>query len=89
MSKRTDLTMTISHQRSKTVTADSLLKRTLFHLKYSRCKELNSATDYDKLESLTHAVRDLAMDTAPFAQLTRSEPILANSWAGRGKSDCQ
>jgi starch phosphorylase len=62
MSKKTDLTMTLRNQKPGSVTADSLLKRTLFHLKYSRCKELNSATDYDKLESLTHAVRDLAMD---------------------------
>jgi starch phosphorylase len=62
MTRRTDSAMTICNQKTRGVTADSLLKRTLFHLKYTRCKELNSATDYDKLLSLTHAVRDLAMD---------------------------
>ena len=32
------------------------------HLRYSRCKDVRSATDYDKLTSLSMAVRDLAVD---------------------------
>jgi starch phosphorylase len=44
------------------VSAEALHRRTLFHLKYTRCKEINSATEYDKFVSLAHAVRDLAMD---------------------------
>ncbi len=44
------------------VTAAALCERYYFHLKYSRCKDTRTATDYDKLVSLAHAIRDLAMD---------------------------
>ncbi|OGV45000.1 MAG: glycogen phosphorylase [Lentisphaerae bacterium GWF2_57_35] len=48
--------------RTKAVTAANILKRVDFHLKYSRCKDMRTATEYDKLNSLSHAVRDFAVD---------------------------
>ncbi len=36
-------------------------ERVLYHLKYTRCKDWRSATDYDKEISFAYAVRDLAM----------------------------
>ncbi len=42
--------------------AQDILERVYFHLKYSRCKDLRTATTYDKLYSLSHAVRDYAVD---------------------------
>jgi len=44
------------------VSSEAVHRRALFHLKYTRCKEINSATEYDKFVSLALAVRDLAMD---------------------------
>jgi starch phosphorylase len=44
------------------VTAESLVERTLFHLKYTRGKDLRAATPYDKMECCSHAVRDMAVD---------------------------
>jgi starch phosphorylase len=37
-------------------------ERTLFHLRYSRGKDMRSATDFDKFWSFAHVVRDLAVD---------------------------
>ena len=39
-----------------------LKERVLFHIKYSRCKTWEIATDFDKFVSLAHAVRDLAVE---------------------------
>lgn len=36
--------------------------RILFHIKYSRCKTWEIASDFDKMVSLSQAVRDLAVD---------------------------
>jgi len=44
------------------ITAKTLAERALFHLKYSRGKDLRSATPFDKMVSFSHAVRDLAVD---------------------------
>ena len=44
------------------ITARDIRRRFDYHLRYSRCKDLRSATDYDKLTSLSMAVRDLAVD---------------------------
>ena len=44
------------------ITARDIKRRYESHLRYSRCKDIRSATDYDKLISLSHAVRDLAVD---------------------------
>lgn len=47
---------------STNITAEALRDRIMFHVKYSRCKTWQIATDYDKLDSLSHAVRDFAVD---------------------------
>ena len=44
------------------VTVESLTKRTLFHLKYSRGKTLITSTKLDKMMAFSHAIRDLAID---------------------------
>jgi starch phosphorylase len=44
------------------ITAREIKRRYESHLRYSRCKDVRSATDYDKLISLSMAVRDLAVD---------------------------
>jgi len=44
------------------ITAEMLAERALFHLKYSRGKDMRAATPYDKLMCFSHAVRDLAVD---------------------------
>ena len=44
------------------ITVDSLAERALFHLKYSRGKDLRAATTFDKMMCFSHAVRDMAVD---------------------------
>lgn len=44
------------------ITPAKLRERVLFHIKYSRCKPWELATFYDQLVSLSHAIRDLAVD---------------------------
>ncbi len=44
------------------MTADQLAERALFHLKYSRGKDLRAATTFDKMMCFSHAVRDMAVD---------------------------
>ena len=44
------------------ITAKLLAERSLFHLKYSRGKELKSATVLDKMLCFSHAIRDMAVD---------------------------
>lgn len=44
------------------ITPDSLAERALFHLKYSRGKDLRAATTFDKMMCFSHAVRDMAVD---------------------------
>jgi starch phosphorylase len=44
------------------MTAELLTERSLFHLKYSRGKDLAAATSFDKMMSFSHAVRDMAVD---------------------------
>ena len=44
------------------VTARDMRRRYDYHLRYSRCKDMRSATDYDKLISLSMAVRELAVN---------------------------
>lgn len=49
-------------ERDVKVTADMIEERTRFHLRYSRGKDMLSATDFDKFWSFAHVVRDLAVD---------------------------
>lgn len=51
----------MTHFKDK-ISAESLTKRALFHLKYSRGKDLNAATTFDKMMCFSHAVRDMAVD---------------------------
>ena len=44
------------------MTAETLAHRALFHLKYSRGKDLRAATTFDKMMCFSHAVRDMAVD---------------------------
>lgn len=44
------------------ISAKSLTGRALFHLKYSRGKDLNAASTFDKMMCFSHAVRDMAVD---------------------------
>ncbi len=44
------------------ITPETLAKRAMFHLKYSRGKDLNAATTFDKMMCFSHAVRDMAVD---------------------------
>ncbi len=44
------------------ITAEALAQRALFHLKYSRGKDLRAATPFDKMWCFSHAVRDMAVD---------------------------
>ena len=44
------------------ITAKLLAERSLFHLKYSRGKDLASATVLDKMLCFSHAIRDMAVD---------------------------
>ncbi|VGO23322.1 glycogen/starch/alpha-glucan phosphorylase [Pontiella sulfatireligans] len=46
----------------ESITADLLAERALFHLKYSRGKDLRAATTFDKMSCFSHAVRDMAVD---------------------------
>ena len=48
-------------------------ERTLFHLRYSRGKDMPSATDFDKFWSFAHVVRDLAVDGFTTTQRTYLE----------------
>ncbi|MDD3277126.1 MAG: glycogen/starch/alpha-glucan phosphorylase [Kiritimatiellales bacterium] len=56
--------------RKTKVTADMIEERTLFHLRYSRGKDMRSATDFDKFWSFAHVVRDLAVDGFTSTQRT-------------------
>ncbi|MEE9368809.1 MAG: glycogen/starch/alpha-glucan phosphorylase [Pontiella sp.] len=51
----------MTHFKDK-ISAESLTKRSLFHLKYSRGKDLSAATTFDKMMCFSHAVRDMAVD---------------------------
>lgn len=44
------------------ITSEDLAERALFHLKYSRGKDLSAATPFDKMSCFSHAVRDMAVD---------------------------
>lgn len=44
------------------ITAKKLAERALFHLKYSRGKDIAAATPFDKMWGFSHAVRDMAVD---------------------------
>ncbi|MCB1071026.1 MAG: glycogen/starch/alpha-glucan phosphorylase, partial [Kiritimatiellae bacterium] len=44
------------------ITAADIREKTLFHLKYTRCKDWRTATEFDKLLSFSYAIRDLAVD---------------------------
>ncbi|MBN2162485.1 MAG: glycogen/starch/alpha-glucan phosphorylase [Pontiellaceae bacterium] len=46
----------------KNITSKALAERTLFHLKYSRGKDMAAATTFDKMMCFSHAVRDMAVD---------------------------
>ncbi|QHI70527.1 glycogen/starch/alpha-glucan phosphorylase [Tichowtungia aerotolerans] len=48
--------------KDNAVTAEMIAERALFHLKYSRGKTLQVATDFDKFWSFAHVVRDLVID---------------------------
>lgn len=44
------------------ITPEHIRDRMLFHIKYTRCKDWRTATQYDKLMSFSYAIRELAMD---------------------------
>ena len=44
------------------ISAQALTGRALFHLKYSRGKDLAAASTFDKMMCFSHAVRDMAVD---------------------------
>ena len=44
------------------ISAKALTGRALFHLKYSRGKDLSAASTFDKMMCFSHAVRDMAVD---------------------------
>ena len=44
------------------ISAKTLTGRALFHLKYSRGKDLAAASTFDKMMCFSHAVRDMAVD---------------------------
>lgn len=44
------------------ISPEHIRDRTLFHIKYTRCKDWRTATQYDKLMSFSYAIRELAMD---------------------------
>jgi starch phosphorylase len=44
------------------ITPEALADRALFHLRYSRGKDIRSATTFDKMMCFSHAVRDMAVD---------------------------
>ena len=48
-------------EKATAITAAELRERILFHIKFTRCKDWRTATDFDKLESFSLAVRELAM----------------------------
>lgn len=56
--------------RKNHVTAEMIEERTLFHLRYSRGKDMRSATDFDKFWAFAHVVRDLAVDGFTTTQRT-------------------
>ncbi len=59
-------------QKTK-VTAAMIEERTRFHLRYSRGKDMRSATDFDKFWAFAHVVRDLAVDGFTTTQRTYLE----------------
>ena len=54
--------MTNLISKNTTITPEHIRDRTLFHIKYTRCKDWRTATQYDKLMSFSYAIRELAMD---------------------------
>ena len=52
------------------ITPQQMRERILFHIKFTRCKDWRTATDFDKLESFSLAVRELAMDRMIATQRT-------------------
>jgi len=44
------------------ISPEHIRDRMLFHIKYTRCKDWRTATQYDKLMSFSYAIRELAMD---------------------------
>lgn len=60
-------------KRNEKITADMIEERTRFHLRYSRGKDMRSATDFDKFWSFAHVVRDLAVDGFTTTQRTYLE----------------
>lgn len=48
--------------KNTTITPEHIRERTLYHVKYTRCKDWRSATEFDKLLGFSLAIRELAMD---------------------------
>lgn len=48
--------------KNTTITPEQIRERMLSHIKYTRCKDWRTATQYDKLMSFSYAIRELAMD---------------------------
>jgi starch phosphorylase len=55
------------------VTSQELLSRIEYHLKYSRGRSLGTASDFDKLWCLCHAVRDFSIDRMIATERTYAE----------------
>ena len=54
-------TRSAGRQGESTATPRQIRDRMLYHLKFTRCKDWRTATDYDKEISFAYAVRELAM----------------------------
>jgi len=54
-------TTTLISKNTK-ISPEHIRDRMLFHIKYTRCKDWRTATQYDKLMSFSYAIRELAMD---------------------------
>ena len=52
------------------VTPKMIRERMLFHVKYTRCKDWRTATNYDKEVAFAYAIRELAMDRMIATQRT-------------------
>ncbi len=55
------------------VTPQELLSRIEYHLKYNRGRSLSSASDFDKLSCLCHAVRDFSIERMIASERTYAE----------------
>ncbi|MBI3987897.1 MAG: glycogen/starch/alpha-glucan phosphorylase [Lentisphaerae bacterium] len=54
--------LTVRTRPVRSITARQILNRMMFHLKFTRCKDWRTATDFDKYLSLSLAIRDFIVE---------------------------